>query len=484
MGEQSLKEKTARGLFWGGISNGVAQLLNLLFGIFLARLLTPADYGMVGMLSIFTLLAGTLQESGFIAALANKKEVRNEDYNAVFWFSSLTGLSLYILLFFCAPLIARFFHTPELVPLARYVFLSFFLSSLGIAQSAYLFRNLMVKEKAIMTVINQTSAGIVGVTMAYYGMSYWGIATQSIVNVGLATLGYWYFSPWRPTFKIDFSPLKGMIRFSSKLLVTNIFNQINNNIFSVILGKFYSSGDVGYYTQANKWNTMGYSFVSGMIQGVAQPVLSNVASEYERQQRIFRKMLRFTAFVSFPLMFGLSLISKQLIAIALTSKWLPSAMILQILCIGGAFIPINILYSNLLISKGKSNIYMWNNVCIGIIQLTTMLLLYPYGIQTMIITYVCINISWLFIWHFFVWKEIKLTLRSALKDILPFFIISAGVMLLTYYLTLSVENQYLLIVSKIMLAVFLYLLVMWASKSVVFRESLLFLFQKLKNKHS
>lgn len=484
MGEQSLKEKTARGLFWGGISNGVAQLLNLLFGIFLARLLTPADYGMVGMLSIFTLLAGALQESGFIAALANKKEVRNEDYNAVFWFSSLTGLSLYILLFFCAPLIARFFDTPELVPLARYIFLSFFLSSLGTAQSAYLFRNLMVKEKAIMTVINQTSAGIVGVTMAYYGMSYWGIATQSIVNVGLATLGYWYFSPWRPTFKIDFSPLKGMIRFSSKLLVTNIFNQINNNIFSVILGKFYSSGDVGYYTQANKWNTMGYSFVSGMIQGVAQPVLSNVASEHERQQRIFRKMLRFTAFVSFPLMFGLSLISKELIVIALTSKWLPSAMILQILCIGGAFVPIHILYSNLLISKGKSNIYMWNNVCIGIIQLVTMLLLYPYGIQTMVITYVCINISWLFIWHFFVWKEIRLTLGSALKDILPFCVASAGVMLLTYYLTLSVGNQYLLIVAKILLAVFLYLLVMGASKSVVFRESLLFLSQKLKNKHS
>ena len=224
---------------------------------------------------------------------------------------------LYVILFFCSPLIARYFGIPELVPLARYVFLCFLLSSLGTAHSAYLFRNLMVKQKAIITAFTQLGAGIVGVTMAYCGMSYWGIASQAVANVLLATLGNWYFSSWRPTFTFNFSPLRDMFRFSCKLLVTNVFNHLNNNLFSFILGSYYSPSDVGYYNQANKWNTMGHSFVSGMIQGVAQPVLANVRDEKERQRRVFRKMLRFTAFVSFPVMLGLSLVAQELIVITL-----------------------------------------------------------------------------------------------------------------------------------------------------------------------
>ena len=166
---ESLKDKTAKGLLWGGISNGAQQLLNLLFGIFLARLLTPDDYGMVGMLTIFSLIAGTIQESGFISALINQKDIKHEDYNAVFWFSILTSLCLYIILFFCAPLIARFFHQPELTALARYSFLGFFISSTGVAHSAYFYKNLMVKQRAVLNITALIISGIIGITMAYHG---------------------------------------------------------------------------------------------------------------------------------------------------------------------------------------------------------------------------------------------------------------------------------------------------------------------------
>ena len=294
---ESLKEKTAKGLFWGGISNGLQQLLNLFFGIFLARLLTQEDYGMVGVLSIFSLIAATLQESGFIAALANRKEIRHKDYNAVFWFSTLTGLFMYLLLFACAPLIARFFETPELTPLARYSFLGFLISSTGVAHSAYLFRSLKVKQRAMASVFGLLLSGTTGVTLAYLGFAYWGIATQSLVYVATTTGCYWYFSSWRPTFRIDFSPLKDMFLFSSKLLVTNIFHHIHNNIFSVILGKFYALTDVGNFNQANKWNYMGHSLINGMITGVAQPVLAQVTDDKERQLRVFLQMMRFTCFV-------------------------------------------------------------------------------------------------------------------------------------------------------------------------------------------
>lgn len=472
MAEQSLKDKTAKGLFWGGLSNGLLQFLNLFFGVFLARILTPADYGMIGMLTIFSLIAGSLQESGFIAALANKKEVVHKDYNAVFWFSTGLSFCLYIILFFCAPLIADFYHVPELTALSRYSFLGFFIASLGTAQSAFLFRNLMVKQKAMSSVIALIFSGIVGVLLASLGFAYWGIATQNLVYVATVTVCYWCFSSWRPTFHLDFTPLKGMLSFSSKLLLTNIFGHINNNLFSVILGKFYSETEVGYFGQANKWNMMGHSLITGMVNGVAQPVLAQVSDDKERQSRVFRKMLRFTAFISFPAMFGLSLVAPELITIAITDKWAASAEILRLLCISGAFIPIITLYSNLLISKGKSNVYMWNTICLGMTQLLVMLLLYPYGIHTMVLVYVLINIVWLLVWHYFVWREIRLRLFQALKDIMPFAIISGGIMIATYYITLFMQNIYLLFVSKVIIASSLYMIIMWCSGSITFKESM------------
>lgn len=478
MAEQTLKEKTAKGLFWGGLSNGIQQILNLVFGIFLARLLSPEDYGMVGMLSIFSLVAASLQESGFTAALANKKEIKHEDYNAVFWFSILTSFILYVILFFCAPLIARFFNTPELTALARYSFLGFVIASFGTAQNAYLFRNLMVKQRSQALIIALFVSGIVGVTLAFKGFAYWGIATQSIVYIFMVSVCNWYYSPWRPSFHINFKPLKPLWSFSLKLLITNIFSHINNNLFSVILGKFYSGKEVGFFNQANKWSSMGHSLISGMVGGVAQPVFSQVTDEQERQIRVFRKMLRFTSFVSFPAMFGLSLVAPELITIAITDKWLESASLLQLLCISGAFIPIIALYSNLIISKGKSDIYMWNTISLALVLLITMCILHSFGIYIMIVTYVCINIAWLFIWHYFVWKEIGLSLIVALKDIFPFLFIAAFVMLLTYYITLSISNICMIFIGKIIVAVLLYILIMWLSRSVTFKECIQYLLRK------
>lgn len=475
MGQQSLKEKTAKGLFWGGFSNGMQQLLNLFFGIIIARILNASDYGMIGMLAIFSAVAVTLQESGFTAALANKRNVTHEDYNAVFWFCTFTGLTLYVILFFSAPLIADFYNKPELVPLARFVFLGFLISSTATAHNAALFRNLMVKQKALSQVPALAISGIVGILMAYNNMSYWGIATQSIVYIAVVNLCFWYYSPWRPTWKIDFRPLKGLFGFSSKILLTNVFTQTNNNLLSTLLGRYYSTNEVGYYTQSSKWNYMGYSFINGMISSVAQPVLAEIADDPQRQLNVFRKMLRFTSFIAFPAMLGLTLITRELIIITITDKWLPCVPILQILCIWGAFVPISNLYSNLIISKGKSNLYMWNTIVVGILLLAAMILSHPYGIITMLILFVSINIGWLFIWQYFVGKLIPLTLWDALKDILPFAFIAGGTMIATYFITSGIENIYLLFTGKIVIAATIYIFILWISKAAILKESLGFL---------
>ena len=230
MAEQNLKEKTANGLLWGAVSNGVQQILNLVFGILLARLLLPEDYGMVGMLTIFSLIAASLQESGFISALNRKEETTQADYNAVFWFNILCSSGIYILLFLCAPLIAEWFHEPKLTALARFSFLSFVISSLGTTPRAYLFRHLKVKQTAWMSLAALFISGTTGVLLAWQGFAYWGIAVQNLTFCAMVTLFSWYFSGWRPSRHIDLRPLRGMIGFSSKLLITNIFNHINNNI--------------------------------------------------------------------------------------------------------------------------------------------------------------------------------------------------------------------------------------------------------------
>lgn len=479
MAEETLKQKTAKGLFWGFINNGTQQLLNLFFGIFLARLLTPADYGMVGMLTIFSLIAGSLQESGFIAALANKKEITHDDYNAVFWFSITVSFCLYWILFFCAPLIADFYNQPELIPLARYSFLGFFITSTGIIPNAYIFRNLMVKQKALATIVALTLSGIVGILLAYNGFSYWGIATQGIVYVGTLNLYLWLICPWKPTFEWKIAPIRDMIGFSSKLLFTNIISNINTNIFSIILGRYYSEKEVGQYNQANKWNYMGYSMITGMVGSVAQPVFVQISDDPARQVRAFRKMLRFTAFISFPCMFGLSLVAPELITIAITDKWIDSARILQLLAIWGAFFPIANLYSNLLISRGKSDIYLRNTVTLGILQLIVIYLLRSHGIFFMVSVYVGINICWLLVWHYFVQKEIGLPLSSALKDVLPYLGIAGGVMCFTYYVTAIITtNLYGSFALKILIAAVSFVLIMWFSGSVTFKESIGYIFRK------
>ena len=177
----SLKERTANGLLWGSINSGAQQVLNLVFGIFLARLLSPADYGMVGMLTIFSLIASTLQESGFISGLNRKKNVTPADYNAVFWVNVICSLSIYVLLFFSAPLIAAWFRQPVLVPLARLSFLSFVISSLNTAPRAWLFRNMRVRETAILSLAALVVSGITGVCLAWNGFAYWGIAIQNLI---------------------------------------------------------------------------------------------------------------------------------------------------------------------------------------------------------------------------------------------------------------------------------------------------------------
>lgn len=480
--ESDLKTKTARGLLWGGVGNGLIQLLNLVFGIFLARILTPEDYGMVGYLTIFTVLGSSIQECGFTNALVNQKVVRHEDYNAAFWFSLMLGVACYLILFFSAPLIADFYGEPRLVPLSRFLFLSFVFSSTVTAHHGYLMKHLMVKQKTLSQVLGLVVSGTLGVILACNGFAYWGIASQTVSYVFVYSIAMWCFSPWRPTFSMNFEPLKGMLKFSVKVLITNVFIHINNNIFSVLLGRLFTGRDVGNYTQAAKWNQMGSSTIGNMIQGVAQPVLKEVEDDRDRQRNVFRKMLRFTSFVSFPAMFGLALVAQEFIAIAITEKWNDSAIIMQLLCVWGAFFPIGTLYTNMILSKGKSSVYMYGTIALGVLQLLMLIIMSHYGIRVMIIVFVALNVMWLGAWHYFVHRYMGLTLREAILDILPFAAVALAVVVGVHFATQNIINLYVLLIVRLLLVALLYLGIMKLLNAKILNEAISYLFKKDKTK--
>ena len=478
---EGLKERTAKGLMWGAINNLTTQLLSVLIGIVLGRLLTPSEYGMVGMLAIFTAIAGSLQDSGFTAALTNLKQATHREYNAVFWFSTLMALLIYLLLYFTAPLIASFLHQPELVSLSRLVFASLLMAGIGIAHAAYMFRNMMNREKAITSFFALAGSGIIGITLALKGYSYWSLAWQQFAYITIINIGRLYYVRWMPSLKVDFTPIREMFGFSSKILVTNIMTQVNNNVLSLIFGRLFNAGAVGNYTQAAKWNTMGHSLISGTIQQVAQPVLASISDEEDRQLKVFRKMLRFTAFLSMPAMLGLALIA-DFIVLLLGQQWTDSVLLLRILCISGAFLPIQTLYQNLFVSLGRSDKYMWCTALQIVVQISVILIFSTWGLQVMVAAYSAMLIIWIGVWQTMARQLIGLRFCDMGKDVMPFLLSAAACMVASYYATSAISQPIVSLAARIAIAALLYMGIMKVARVKIFDECISYFLQHIKRK--
>lgn len=504
--EKTLKERTAKGLVWGGLSNGLMQLIGAAFGIILLGYLTPKDQGKVAVLYIFSAIASAMQESGFIAALCNRKEPTHEEYNAVFWFNLIVGAGLYIILWFCAPLIARFYEDSDLIALSRVLFLGFLLSSLGTVQRAYLFGHLMVKQTSICSLAAMIVSGIVGVTMAVKEFAHWAIVSQAVCFVLVTQIMVWYFSPWRPTLPggtdrqkrsehthtgsrlstlnsqllTSLAPAWKMFGFSSKLMLTNIVNICNLHAFSVLLGKFFGEHTAGIYSTARRWDDMASNTINGMVNGVAQPTLTQVKEDAGRYRQVFRKMMRFVCFITFPAMFGLAIIAQDFIMLVGKEKWAECGTMLAILCIHGAVVPITTLYSNLTISQGKSNINMICTIAQCLAVWTGLLLLYPKGLMPMVIYFISLNVAWLGIWQWWAKRLVGLRWREALKDILPFLVFTLLVHSFTWWATNGISIMWLRMISRIIMAATLYAGIMWISGAKIMRESIQYLVKSKK----
>lgn len=471
--EESLKERTAKGLFWGAMNSGSTQVLNLVIGIVLARLLSPADYGIVGVLTIFTIIAGELQNAGFTQAILNIPHPTSRDYNSVFSFNVIMSAIMYSVLFVSAPLIGSFFHQPCLIDVSRLVFLSFFIGSFGIAHNTYMIKNMMNKEIAVIGIISLICSGTIGITLADLGFSYWALAWQQITYITIFNIGRYYcVREWRPHFTFDNEPIKRMVPFAIKILATRVLSTLSNNILTVIFGRLFPIHQVGNYSQAYKWDTMTSSLISNTIGQLAQTVLveANAEDGEGRELRVYRKMMRFTAFLSMPLMFGLAIVAKEFIIITIGEKWLGCAPLLQVLCISGAFMPFYIMYQNLSLSQTRSDLYMLLNVIQIIMQILVIFAVASYGMFVMTAVYSAFIIIWLIPWHFHVGRLIDYRWHDAFKDVAPFTFIAILTMGITYGVTMSIESVYVLLPLRILIASLLYYAALHLTGAKIIRE--------------
>lgn len=476
---ENLKQKTATGLFWGLMNNGLMQLLGFIFGIFLGRILAKDDFGMMAMINIFTVVAIALQNAGFASAIGNMKKPTGRDYNSVFWFNVVVGSALYVLLFLCAPLIARYYDDARLTALCRLAFLNILFACLGTAQNAYLFKNLMVKEQAKASVTAVIVSNVVGLTMALCGFAYWSLAVQSMLYVAVNTSLAWNYSPWRPTWQIDFGPVRRMFPFSIKIALTTIVTKVNDNIMNILLGKYYSHAETGSFYQAYNWDSKVYYLLQGMLSPVVQPVLVSLKQDEGRQANALRKIVRFTSFLSFPLLFGLGLVAHEFIILTLTTKWADAVPLLQVLCLSGSVMPLVTILSNVIITRGKSNVYLSVTATLCVVQILLMFGLRTQGVLVMVKAFAAVNIVWVFVWHAFVRHYTGYTLRHFLLDTLPFAAVAAVVMAATHFATASITSLWLLLGARIAMAVALYYVLMRLLGAEILKECTAFLRQKL-----
>jgi len=407
------------GAVWSGAERFSVQGITFAVMVVMARILTPEDYGLVGMLTIFIAISQSLVDSGFSQALIRKQDRSETDNSTVFYFNVGVGTALYLLLFFSAPQIARFYHEPILVPLTRLISFSVLINSFVVVQRALLTARIDFKTQAKASVSAAIVSGAVGITMAATGFGVWAIAwhqlTNLTVNVGLL----WFFSKWRPQWTYSWASFRELFGFGSKLAVSGIINTVYNNAYLLVIGKVFNASDLGYYTRAHQFAAFPSSNITGTIQRVTFPVLCSIRQDDERLRNVYRRFLRLSAFVVFPLMIGLAAVAHPFIVLILKEQWAFSSVLLQIVCLSMMWYPIHAINLNLLQVKGRSDLFLkleiWKK-CFGIAMICITV---PFGLTAMCWGSVVNSIIALIINTYYTGKLIQLGFLKQMRDLLP-----------------------------------------------------------------
>ncbi len=428
----SLKEKAVRGMFWSSVERFSVQGIQFVVLVVMARLLTPADYGLVGMLAIFLAVSQSLVDSGFSQALIRKQDRTETDNSTVFYFNIAVGLVLYGLLFLAAPLVSAFYRTPELEPVMRVLCLGVVFNSLAVVQRALLTVRIDFKTQAKASLAGAVLSGVTGIWMASSGWGVWSIVAQQLLNLGVNTLLLWAFSGWRPRRTYSWASFRELFSFGSKMLASGLLDVTYRNIYLIVIGRLFTATNLGYYTRAHQFAEFPSSNLTGILQRVTYPVLCEIQDDDARLASAYRRFLRVSAFVIFPLMAGLAAVADPLVLLLLKEQWLFAATLLQILCLSMMWYPVHAINLNLLQVKGRSDLFLRLEVIKKALGVGVLCVTIPLGLVPMCVGQIVTSFLSLAINTYYTGRLIRVGFLRQMGDLLPTLLLSLGMGVAVY----------------------------------------------------
>lgn len=417
-----LKDKTVKGVIWSAVDRFSAQGIQFVFSILIARLLLPEDYGVIAMLGIFLAVSQTFIDSGFGSALIRKIDRTETDFSTVFYFNIVVATLFYLILFVSAPAIANFYETPLLESVTKVIALNLIINSLSGIHNAKLSIDIDFKSRAKISILSAVITGAVGLWMAYAGYGVWALVVQNLCSSLVRTVMLWIIVKWHPQLVFSWKSFKEMFSFGSKLLASGLLDTLYNNIYTLVIGKVFSPSTLGVYSKASALAQFPSSNITGVLQNVTFPVLSSIQNEEERLADAYKRFLKLSAFVVFPLMVGLAAVADPFIRLALTDKWENAIYLLQIICFALMWYPIHAINLNILAVKGRSDYFLKLEIIKKIQGVLVLCITVPMGIVAMCYGQVISSLISL-IWNtHYTKKLIGYGYFAQMKDLLPILI--------------------------------------------------------------
>lgn len=470
MEEQSLKEKTVTGTFWSAADAFLSQGVTFLVGIVLARLLSPDEYGLIGIVTIFTSIMMGIVDSGFSNALIRKKEVTDDDYSTLFIFNLLISAVLFLLLYASAPWISHFFNRQELIPLVRVMGLLLVFQALSIVQYTILSRRIDFKTKTKASVSSAVISGIIGIVMACCGCGVWSLVGQQLSRQLLYSIELWVLNRWSPKLKLSSSSLQYMWGFGWKLLVSGLLNNIWNNLYQAVVGKFYSPATLGQYSRSKEYASIFSSSLTNIVQRVSFPVLSQIQDEKQRMVAVYRRIIKITMFVTAIILISMGAVADPLIYCLIGPQWHEAASFLPLICISMSLYPLHAINLNMLQIQGRTDIFLYLEIIKKVLAVGPILLGIFVNIYWMLIGSIIVGIVAFFFNSYYTGKHLGYSSLMQLRDVAPSFGVSMVVAIAVYFLKYLPLSYWLILPLQIIVGVAVFIMVCERTKMYEYVE--------------
>lgn len=434
MAEQSLKDKTVKGTFWSAADAFLGQGVTFIVGLVLARLLSPDEYGLIGIVTIFTTILLGFVDCGFSNSLVRKQTVTDEDYSTMFVVNMVISVSLFGVLYVSAPIISRFFERTELVPLVRVMGMLLIFQALSIVQYTNLSRNIDFRTKTKASFVSAVSSGVVGISMAISGLGVWSLVAQQLLRQLIYTVCLWIFNRWFPKARLSRESLRYMWGFGWKLMLSGLLDRVWNQLYQTIVGKFYNPATLGQYSRSKEYADLFSTNVTSIVQRVSFPVLSQVQDNKCRMVSGYRRIIKTTMFVTAVSMLSLGAVAEPLLYCLIGPQWHQAALFLPLICVSLSLHPLHAINLNMLQVQGRTGIFLYIEIVKKIIAFLPLCLGVFVNIYCMLVGSICVGVIAFFLNSHYTGRELGYTSWHQLRDVAPSYGVGLAVAVSVYFL--------------------------------------------------